>query len=88
MVSSKLDKNFYIELSSCLRNRKNNIDNRILESTTSIYKTLRNTIEEMVLPVVDYYYIWVENETLQKCNWNYQQRNVLLIKHKFVCYFD
>lgn len=58
MVSSKLDKNFYIELSSCLRNRKNIIDNRILESTTSIYKTLRNTIEEMVLPVVDYYYIY------------------------------
>lgn len=59
MVSSKLDKNFYIELSSCLRNRKNIIDNRILESTTSIYKTLRNTIEEMVLPVVDYYYIYM-----------------------------
>lgn len=58
MVSSKLDKNFYIELSSCLRNRKNITDNRILESTTSIYKTLRNTIEEMVLPVVDYYYIY------------------------------
>lgn len=58
MVSSKLDKNFYIELSSCLRNRKNIIDNRILESTTSISKTLRNTIEEMVLPVVDYYYIY------------------------------
>lgn len=58
MVSSKLDKNFYIKLSSCLRNRKNIIDNRILESTTSIYKTLRNTIEEMVLPVVDYYYIY------------------------------
>lgn len=37
---------------------KNIIDNRILESTTSIYKTLRNTIEEMVLPVVDYYYIY------------------------------
>lgn len=58
MVSSKLDKNFYIELSSCLRNKKNIIDNRILESTTSISKTLRNTIEEMVLPVVDYYYIY------------------------------
>lgn len=58
MVSSKLDKSFYIELSSCLRNRKNITDNRILESTTSIYKTLRNTIEEMVLPVVDYYYIY------------------------------
>lgn len=58
MVSSKLDKNFYIELSSCLRNRKNITDNRILESTTSIYKTLRNTIEEMVLPVVDYNYIY------------------------------